>query len=68
MLKHKLGFNQNNDWQYEQKKNTTIFEQSLHRDLHPINAMDIVLKKEALKHKDLKCHLKIGFKAFTFRN
>jgi hypothetical protein len=61
LLKHEIGFPTPPNWRYSQDKNFSVFERTLHKDLHEIKSMDFILNKEVTTPDQMFCRLRVGF-------
>jgi hypothetical protein len=60
-VKREFGFSKNNLWTYYQDQKFTIFNMTLHKDLHAIEAMDFALKRGGEVPNNFFCQVKVGF-------
>ena len=61
LLKHEIGFATPNTWRYSQDKKISVFERSLHKDLHKITSMEFVLNNKISIPKNINCRLRVAF-------
>jgi len=61
LLKHEIGFPIPPNWRYSQDKKFSVFERTLHKDLHEIKSMDFILNKAVTIPDKIFCRLQIGF-------
>ena len=61
LLKHEIGFPTPPNWRYYQDKKFSVFERTLHKDLHEIKSMDFILNKEVTTPDKIFCRLRVGF-------
>jgi hypothetical protein len=61
LLKHEIGFPTPNTWRYSQDKKISVFERSLHKDLHEITSMEFVLNNKVKTPEKIYCRLRVAF-------
>ena len=66
LLKHEFGFPTPNNWRYSQDKNFSVFERTLHKDLHEITSMEFVLNDKVKTPEKIYCRLRVAFSDHSF--
>ena len=61
LFKQEIGLPTPSNWRYYQDDDFSVFERTLHKDLHEVNSIDFILNKKVPTSDKIFCKLRVGF-------